>query len=567
MSFALLPFAALAAVSALPPLNTRVAITPTNSLGTGVRHCSFQLSTTDTDEGNDDFSFRLVAGLNGVAGDVSFQSVNYDDHYICPQASLKGYVGIGEIGVACADNLDASWHALPGLADASNSSFTSSSSNAAFSGLYLTRNNSATCICCDVSGGWKDIILATAGAGLSQTFLVGSPPPPPPPPPAVLVVHAGTIDHRISKKFLGCHSDPGYTQEPLGWTADLVYGNAFQASPSSKISAWNDVTSVQGSCRLDDAHHVNPSVATPSLGCTFTSGSGLAAWSNRGIGNEGLFFEGEKDYEGFVVVLAVTPATLYVGLNNRDTNTSLASVGIPVTASPSWQVINFTLSTSDAAVCYGIPPGSDPTIDCGRMGPNPGHVCVRCQGEFVVGLSSPGQINIGYSTVMPGSWGRLQDLPVLKRTMDTMQEMGITMIRQGGTVSQSFAWKEWRGAPWLRPSMGHQWGDSLVGSWGMFEFIDMCNAADIEPVVTLAYDMNKAADWADLIEYLYGNSSTTWGALRITDGHPAPYIIDTFELGNEQENPSFVEQVKAIEARRVRGEAKALARLACATIA
>ena len=34
----------------------------------------------------------------------------------------------------------------------------------------------------------------------------------------------------------------------------------------------------------------------------------------------------------------------------------------------------------------------------------------------------------------------------------------------------------------------------------LLQVIDMCNALDIEPVVTLAYDSNDAGDWADLIE-------------------------------------------------------------------
>ena len=133
-----------------------------------------------------------------------------------------------------------------------------------------------------------------------------------------------------------------------------------------------------------------------------------------------------------------------------------------------------------------------------------------------------------------------------------MQDMGIALIRQGGTVSQSFKWKEWIpvSKPWLRASMTHQWGRSLVGSWGPFEFFDMCNAADIMPVITLAYDTNNAEDWADLIEYLYGDNTTQWGSMRIADGHPAPYVVQTFELGNEQDNPDFVDQVKAIEQRR-----------------
>ena len=39
---------------------------------------------------------------------------------------------------------------------------------------------------------------------------------------------------------------------------------------------------------------------------------------------------------------------------------------------------------------------------------------------------------------------------------------------------------------------------------------------------------------ADLIEYAYGDSTTTWGKTRIADGHPDPYKFRYIELGNEQ---------------------------------
>lgn len=35
----------------------------------------------------------------------------------------------------------------------------------------------------------------------------------------------------------------------------------------------------------------------------------------------------------------------------------------------------------------------------------------------------------------------------------------------------------------------------------------------------------------------------------VNDSHPAPFRIDTFELGNEQANPLFVQQIQAIETR------------------
>ena len=62
-----------------------------------------------------------------------------------------------------------------------------------------------------------------------------------------------------------------------------------------------------------------------------------------------------------------------------------------------------------------------------------------------------------------------------------------------------------------------------------------CNALDIEPIITLAYDANDAMDWADLVEYAWGDAQTTgWGRRRAADGHPHVYNVTTFELGNEQ---------------------------------
>ena len=38
----------------------------------------------------------------------------------------------------------------------------------------------------------------------------------------------------------------------------------------------------------------------------------------------------------------------------------------------------------------------------------------------------------------------------------------------------------------------------------------------------------------DLVEYARGGADTTWGACRTADGHPEPYDVKYFELGNEQ---------------------------------
>ena len=54
---------------------------------------------------------------------------------------------------------------------------------------------------------------------------------------------------------------------------------------------------------------------------------------------------------------------------------------------------------------------------------------------------------------------------------------------------------------------------------------------------------------ADLVEFCYGGNDTTWGAKRHALGHPAPYAIKFFELGNEQYNHNYADQVAAMEKR------------------
>ena len=197
-------------------------------------------------------------------------------------------------------------------------------------------------------------------------------------------------------------------------------------------------------------------------------------------------------------------------LRDFTTNTSLARSDFSVqTTGPAWGstwfYYNFSLTPSAGTACAGIPFGSDPSIDCGADA-GPAHVCVRCGGELVVGLSAPGSVNIGTVSLQPGAWGLLQgpggdSLPVLASAAAVLRRMGVSLIRSGGSVSQvgegggedkggrgsascwkdqprlsppiflllqSMRWKDWRGAAWNRPSLTATWGESLTAGWGPF---------------------------------------------------------------------------------------------------
>ena len=188
------------------------------------------------------------------------------------------------------------------------------------------------------------------------------------------------------------------------------------------------------------------------------------------------------------------------------------------------------------------------SVDCkipGMHGVGRDHICVKCGGEVAVGLSQPGNATIDYVFLQPGAWARLHQLPVLASTIEAMKSAGITAIRQGGSFPDPsyYFWKRWTGPTYLRPSVSATWGSSLEAGWGPFEFIDMCEAAGILPVVTTTAQSTAGhgvgalpaccapEDMADLIEYTHGNASTKWGKQRIADGHPAEYHLQYIELG------------------------------------
>jgi alpha-N-arabinofuranosidase len=75
----------------------------------------------------------------------------------------------------------------------------------------------------------------------------------------------------------------------------------------------------------------------------------------------------------------------------------------------------------------------------------------------------------------------------------------------------------------------------------------------ITPIIT-TYCGITPDEYADFVEYLWGGASTPQGKLRIADGHAAPYNVTFIELGNEQYNANFVEQVINVFKQKPRTE-------------
>ncbi len=76
------------------------------------------------------------------------------------------------------------------------------------------------------------------------------------------------------------------------------------------------------------------------------------------------------------------------------------------------------------------------------------------------------------------------------------------------------------------------WGRIDTNDVGIDEFLQICELVGAEPLVCLSF-ADGAESARNLIEYCNGNTDTEWGKKRAENGHPKPYNVKYWQLGNE----------------------------------
>jgi alpha-L-arabinofuranosidase len=118
---------------------------------------------------------------------------------------------------------------------------------------------------------------------------------------------------------------------------------------------------------------------------------------------------------------------------------------------------------------------------------------------------------------------------------------------EGSTLATRWDWKTTIGPVWERP--GHEntaWGYFSDDGLGLLEYLQLAEDLGATPVlgVWAGYTLNGTVvaeadlapyvqDALDLVEYVTGPLTSTWGAKRAADGHPAPFAAPYLEIGNE----------------------------------
>jgi len=122
-----------------------------------------------------------------------------------------------------------------------------------------------------------------------------------------------------------------------------------------------------------------------------------------------------------------------------------------------------------------------------------------------------------------------------KDVVRAIKEMRPGIVRWGGSACDpgGYRWKEGIGDRDRRvPFPNKVWGRIDSNDVGIDEFCQFCELVEAEPLVCLSFSDGPQSA-ADLVQYCNGEVTTTWGALRAANGHPKPYRVRYWQLGNE----------------------------------
>lgn len=205
-----------------------------------------------------------------------------------------------------------------------------------------------------------------------------------------------------------------------------------------------------------------PFIGRQSQRLTFTEGEGEVGLENRSLNRWGMNFVQGRPYEGYLWVRAERPSELCLAMESADGAKSYGETRIRVN-SHDWQRQAFKLE----------PDGNDQA------------------GRFAIKLRRPGSVCIGHVFVQPGDWGRFKGLPVRRDVTEALIAQGLTVLRYGGSMVNhaEYRWKKMIGPRDRRPPSRGTWYAQSSNGWGIFDFLNFCEAAGFLGIPAVKIDV------------------------------------------------------------------------------
>jgi alpha-N-arabinofuranosidase len=222
----------------------------------------------------------------------------------------------------------------------------------------------------------------------------------------------------------------------------------------------------------------------------------------RGLGQSGIGIARGKHYDGYLYLSGDPGAKVQVALIWGPGRTGRQSVALPGPTSD-WRRIPFSFS-----------PAAD-----------------SADARLEITGTGSGGFRVAAVSLMPSDniHGWRADTTAIARSLHS----GMWRLPGGNFLSD---W-DWHGAIGPRdkraPMFDQAWSAMQSNDIGMDEWMELSRIIGVDPYVTVNAGLGDANSAAEEVEYLNGPATSGWGAKRAANGHPEPYAVKYWDIGNE----------------------------------
>jgi alpha-N-arabinofuranosidase len=158
------------------------------------------------------------------------------------------------------------------------------------------------------------------------------------------------------------------------------------------------------------------------------------------------------------------------------------------------------------------------------------------QARFEVLGTGNGTFHVGTASLMPADNVQGFNASMIQHIRD----VGFLMAKwPGGNFVSGYDWYDGLGDVDKRPPKPQpMWSNRIESNdVGIHEFIAFCRLIGAEPDVTVNTGFGEPRVAAELVEYCNGSLNTRLGKMRADNGHPEPFDVRIWTIGNEMYGP------------------------------
>ncbi len=255
---------------------------------------------------------------------------------------------------------------------------------------------------------------------------------------------------------------------------------------------------------------------------------------------------------------------------------NIGYTGIPIECGKTYNLILFVMAEKALTLTARLAGGSGEDLGSVSIGVKPGSEWNKLEVSIsAIGSDYSGALHLicdtacrvvfGYTSLLPaetfmGHGLRTDVVDALVATHPKFMRYPGGCIVEGMSFETAMRFSNTIGPAWERPTTALMWHYRTTNGFGYHEFLQLCEDTGMNPLYVCNCGMSCQARVSEIfpeqevdnfleealgaLEYAMGGVDTKYGAMRAAAGHPEPFKMTYFEIGNENHGTEYNDRYK-----------------------